>query len=198
MATGSTSVQGSSPVTYFDDYRGELTAALATIDVSRVEQLRELFVDARANGRTIFTCGNGGSASTASHFATDLLKGASYERDQRFKVVALTDATSTISAYSNDVGYDIVYEEQLRNFLQPGDLVVAISGSGNSMNVIRALRYASSVGAHAIAMTGRDGGELGKTATLHINVAEQHMGRIEDAHLAICHMLAFSFIDTES
>ncbi|MDP4586071.1 MAG: SIS domain-containing protein [Microbacteriaceae bacterium] len=185
-------------MTYFDDYRGELTAALATIDVTLVERMRELLVDARANGRTIFTCGNGGSASTASHFATDLLKGASYERDQRFKVVALTDATSSISAYSNDVSYDIVYEEQLRNFLQPDDLVVAISGSGNSTNVIRALTYASSVGAHAIAMTGRDGGELGKAATLHINVAEQHMGRIEDAHLAICHMLAFSFIDTES
>jgi D-sedoheptulose 7-phosphate isomerase len=185
-------------VTYFDDYRGELTAALATIDVSRVEQLRELLVDARANGRTIFTCGNGGSASTASHFATDLLKGASYERDLRFKVIALTDATSTISAYSNDVSYDIVYEEQLRNFLQPGDLVVAISGSGNSKNVIRALQHAKAAGAHAIAMTGRDGGELGKVATLHINVAEQHMGRIEDAHLAICHMLSFSFIDTES
>ncbi len=185
-------------MTYFDEYRGELTAALATIDLSRVEKLRELLVDARANGRTIFTCGNGGSASTASHFATDLLKGASYERDQRFKVVALTDATSTISAYSNDVGYDIVYEEQLRNFLQPNDLVVAISGSGNSMNVIRALQFATSVGAHAIALTGRDGGELGKVATLHINVAEQHMGRIEDAHLAVCHMLAFSFIDAES
>jgi D-sedoheptulose 7-phosphate isomerase len=185
-------------VTYFDEYRGELIAALETIDLSRVEKLRELLVDARANGRTIFTCGNGGSASTASHFATDLLKGASYERDQRFKVVALTDATSTISAYSNDVGYDIVYEEQLRNFLQPDDLVVAISGSGNSMNVIRALQFARSVGAHAIALTGRDGGELGKVATLHINVAEQHMGRIEDAHLAVCHMLAFSFIDAES
>ncbi len=185
-------------MTYFDEYRGELIAALETIDLSRVEKLRELLVDARANGRTIFTCGNGGSASTASHFATDLLKGASYERDQRFKVVALTDATSTISAYSNDVGYDIVYEEQLRNFLQPDDLVVAISGSGNSMNVIRALQFARSVGAHAIALTGRDGGELGKVATLHINVAEQHMGRIEDAHLAVCHMLAFSFIDAES
>lgn len=185
-------------MTYFENYRDELTAALATIDVTLVGQFRDLLAEARANGRTIFTCGNGGSASTASHFATDLLKGASYERDLRFKVVALTDATSTISAYSNDVGYDIVYEEQLRNFLQPSDIVVAISGSGNSANVVRALQFATSVGAHAVALTGRDGGELGKAATLHINVAEQHMGRIEDAHLAICHMLAFSFIDAES
>lgn len=184
-------------MTYFDDYRASLIGAFSSVDVGKVAQLRELLDTARAEGRTIFTCGNGGSASTASHFATDLLKGASYERDLRFKVVALTDASSTISAYSNDVGYDIVYEEQLKNFLKPDDIVIAISGSGNSPNVVRALQYASSVGAHAVALTGRDGGELGKAASLHINVAEQHMGRIEDAHLAVCHMLAFSFIDAE-
>jgi D-sedoheptulose 7-phosphate isomerase len=185
-------------VTYFDSYRESLTSALGSIDLGAVSQLRQLLDTARADGRTIFTCGNGGSASTASHFATDLLKGASYERDAKFRVIALTDATSTISAYSNDVGYDIVYEEQLRNFIAPGDIVIAISGSGNSENVIRALRFAHSAGAHAVALTGRDGGTLGTIATLHINVAEQHMGRIEDAHLAICHMLAFSFIDNES
>jgi D-sedoheptulose 7-phosphate isomerase len=184
-------------VTYFDDYRASLVGAFSTVDLDKVAQLRELLHTARAESRTIFTCGNGGSASTASHFATDLLKGASYERELRFKVVALTDASSTISAYSNDVGYDVVYEEQLKNFLKPEDVVIAISGSGNSPNVVRALRHASLVGAHAVALTGRDGGELGKAASLHINVAEQHMGRIEDAHLAICHMLAFSFIDTE-
>jgi D-sedoheptulose 7-phosphate isomerase len=127
-----------------------------------------------------------------------LLKGASFERESKFRVIALTDATSTISAYSNDVGYDIVYEEQLRNFIVPGDIVIAISGSGNSENVVRALQFAHSSGAHAVAMTGRDGGKLGTVSTLHINVAEQHMGRIEDAHLALCHMLAFSFIDNES
>ncbi len=170
---------------------------MGTVDRTRLDELRILFVEARTNGNTIYTCGNGGSAATASHFATDLLKGASYEKDLRFRVVALTDATSTISAYSNDVSYDIVFEEQLRNFLNPGDIVVAISGSGNSVNVIRALRFAKTRGAHAVAFTGRDGGELGKEATLHINVAEQHMGRIEDAHMAICHMVAFSFIDVE-
>ena len=185
-------------MTYFDSYRASLNSAMSSIDLDAISALRQILETARAEGRTIFTCGNGGSASTASHFATDLLKGASYERDAKFRVVALTDATSTISAYSNDVGYDIVYEEQLRNFIAPGDVVIAISGSGNSENVIRALRFAGSAGAHAVALTGRDGGTLGTVATLHINVAEQHMGRIEDAHLAICHMLAFSFIDIES
>ena len=185
-------------MSYFDEYRASLVSAFATIDLDAVAEFRRLLEEARANGRTIFTCGNGGSASTASHFATDLLKGASYERSAKFRVIALTDATSTISAYSNDVGYEVVYEEQLRNFCEPGDVVVAISGSGNSENVVRALEFAKSVGAHAVALTGRDGGKLGVASTLHINVAEQHMGRIEDAHLAVCHMLAFSFIDTES
>lgn len=182
---------------YFDEYRDALVRAIGTIDTDLLEQFRQLLVDARSHGKTVFTCGNGGSAATASHFATDLLKGASFGKDTRFKVFALTDASSTISAYSNDVSYDIVFEEQLRNFLNPGDIVVAISGSGNSNNVVRALQFAKSSGAHAVAFTGRDGGELGRAATLHINVAEQHMGRIEDAHMALCHMMAFSFIDTE-
>jgi D-sedoheptulose 7-phosphate isomerase len=185
-------------VTYFDSYRSSLIDALSAVDLEKVAQLREMLATARAAGRTIFTCGNGGSASTASHFATDLLKGASYGQDAKFRVIALTDATSTISAYSNDVSYDVVYEEQLKNFIQMDDIVVAISGSGNSENVVRALTFASSAGAHAVALTGRDGGKLGKAAALHINVPEEHMGRIEDAHLALCHMLAFSFIDAES
>lgn len=184
-------------MTYFDDYREHLATSLSAVDLSRVAELRTWLAEARSAGRTVYTCGNGGSAATASHFATDLLKGASFGKEQRFRVVALTDATPTISAYSNDVGYDVVYEEQLRNLLNPNDVVIAISGSGNSENVIRALDYANSAGAQTVAMTGRDGGRLGEVATLHINVPDHHMGRIEDVHLALCHMLAFSFIDTE-
>lgn len=182
---------------YFENYRQELVGSLNAVDLEKIEKFRELLKETRAHGKTIFTCGNGGSASTASHFATDLLKGASYEKADRFRVVALSDASSTISAYSNDVSYDVVYEEQLRNFLTPGDVVVAISGSGNSENVIRALEYANTIGANSVALTGRDGGRLGPISQLHLNVPEQHMGRIEDAHLALCHMIAFSFIDQE-
>lgn len=182
-------------MTYFDTYRERLTSSLEAVDLAGVEGFRDLLVQARSEERTIFTCGNGGSAATASHFATDLGKGASYARDRRFRVIALTDAAPTISAYSNDVHYDVVYEEQLRNLMRPGDLVVAISGSGNSENVVRALELGNLGGAITVALTGRDGGRLGPLARLHINVPEQHMGRIEDAHMAICHMVAFSFID---
>ncbi|CAB4331639.1 MAG: SIS domain-containing protein [Actinobacteria bacterium] len=180
---------------YFDNYVNKLTATIADIDLSLVTLLRQWLVEARDSAATIYTCGNGGSAATASHFATDLGKGASYGKDQRFRVNALTDSFSTVSAYSNDVGYEVVFEEQLRNGLSANDLVIAISGSGNSENVIRALTYANSQGSRSVAFTGRDGGKLGSVAQLHINVPEQHMGRIEDAHMALCHMLAFSFID---
>jgi D-sedoheptulose 7-phosphate isomerase len=184
-------------VAYFEDYIESVKSAISSIDINRVEAFRELLVSARAQGNTIFTCGNGGSAATASHFATDLGKGASHGKSSRFRVVALTDSMSTVSAYSNDVDYSVVFEEQLANLLTPGDIVVAVSGSGNSPNVIKALEFANAHGGQSVAFTGRDGGGLGQVAQLHINVREQHMGRIEDAHMALCHMIAFSFIDAE-
>ncbi len=179
------------------EYKTELLKALDTVDLSLVNQAIELFKDARANGRHIFVCGNGGSASTASHFACDIVKGASYNRNQRFRIMALTDQLATITAYANDVSYDSVYVEQLRNFAQTSDLVMGISGSGNSPNVLRALEYANSIGCKTIALTGRDGGKLGPLAQLNIQVGAPHMGRIEDAHMIVCHMIAYYFMDGE-
>jgi D-sedoheptulose 7-phosphate isomerase len=99
-----------------------------------------------------------------------------------------------MTAYANDVSYDVVFEEQLKNFAVAGDLVIAISGSGNSPNVVRAAKYANDAGCRTIALTGRDGGRLGKEVQLNILAPEPHMGRIEDIHLFVCHMLAYSFI----
>jgi len=177
------------------EYKTELLKALDTVDLGRVNQAIDLFKDARAQGRHIFVCGNGGSASTASHFACDIVKGASYNRGQRFRIMALTDQLATITAYANDVSYDSVFVEQLRNFAQQGDLVMGISGSGNSPNVIRALEYANSIGCRTIALTGRDGGKLAPLAQLSIGVAAPHMGRIEDAHMVVCHMIAYCFME---
>ena len=112
--------------------------------------------------------------------------------------MALTDQLATITAYANDVSYDSVFVEQLRNFAQPGDLVMGISGSGNSPNVIRALEYANSIGCRTIALTGRDGGKLAPLAQLSIEVQAPHMGRIEDAHMMVCHMIGYYFMDAES
>ncbi len=176
-------------------YKAALLEALDRIDTSRVEQAIEWFREARDGSKHIFVCGNGGSASTASHFTCDIVKGASYNRDTRFRIMALTDSLPTLTAYSNDVGYDCIFVEQLKNFAQPGDLVMCISGSGNSPNVVRTMEYANSIGCKTIALTGRDGGQLGPLAQLNIQVAVPHMGRIEDAHMVVCHMIAYHFME---
>ncbi|MCW5980778.1 MAG: SIS domain-containing protein [Bryobacteraceae bacterium] len=181
---------------YAEGYRAELLAAIAAIDVARVEHAIEWFREARDAGRQIFVCGNGGSASTASHFACDMVKGASYRRPQRFRIMALTDSLPTITAYANDVGYEHAFVEHLRNFAQADDLVMAISGSGNSLNVIRAVEYGNSAGCRTLALTGRDGGALGGMAQLNIRIPVPHMGRIEDAHMIVCHMIAYCFMDS--
>ncbi len=176
-------------------YRSKLLAALETVDLERVSRAIEILENARDNHRHIFVCGNGGSASTASHFATDMLKGASLNGDARFRILALTDSTPTITAYSNDVGYDCIFAEQLKNFAQPGDVLIALSGSGNSKNVVCAIECANAMGCETIALTGRDGGTAGALAKLQIHVAEPHMGRIEDSHHMICHMMCYHFMD---
>jgi D-sedoheptulose 7-phosphate isomerase len=178
-----------------NQYRTELLQTIEALDTVRIGQAIELLRTARDAGRTIFTCGNGGSASTASHFVCDMLKGASYLRDKRFRIMALTDSLPTITAYSNDVSYECIFVEQLKNFAQPGDVVLAISGSGNSPNVLRAVEYANGLGCHTIGLTGRDGGKLGALVGLNILAPVPHMGRIEDAHMIVAHMLAYYFME---
>ena len=182
-------------MTFTEQYKQSLFEALNTIDLAKVEQAITWLKDARAAGRTIFTCGNGGSASTASHFATDMVKGASYGRDARFRIMALTDSLPTISAYANDVSFDAVFVEQLKNFAQPGDVLLGISGSGNSPNVLRAMEYANSIGCKTIGLTGRDGGKLAPMVGLNIQVPVPHMGRIEDGHMIIIHMIGYYFME---
>jgi len=183
-------------VNFAAEYQKSTLQAVEQIDLEKVDQAIEWFREARDSARRIFVCGNGGSASTASHFACDMVKGASFDRPTRFRLLALTDSLPTITAYSNDVGYDVVFAEQLRNFAEAGDLFMAISGSGNSPNVLRAIEYANTVGCRTIALTGRDGGKLGPLAQLNIQVAVPHMGRIEEAHMVVCHMICYYFMDT--
>lgn len=170
---------------------------IQAIDLEKIGQVIEALARARDEGRRIFVCGNGGSASTASHFVCDLVKGASYQRDKRFKIMALTDSLPTLTAYSNDVGYDCVFVEQLKNFAEPGDVVLAISGSGNSPNVLRALEYGNERGCFTIALSGRNGGKMGPLAKLHVCAAHPHMGRIEDAHMIAAHMISYYFMEAE-
>jgi D-sedoheptulose 7-phosphate isomerase len=184
-------------MTFVDTYRTSLHQAIDSIDSDKVDQAIEWFREARDTGKHIFVCGNGGSASTASHFACDIVKGCSYQRDSKFRIMALTDQLPTLTAYANDVSYDAVFVEPLRNFAEPGDLFMAISGSGNSPNVLRAMEYANETGCKTLALTGRDGGKLGGMAGLNIQVPVPHMGRIEDAHLIICHMICYYFMEVK-
>lgn len=181
---------------FVENYKTALIDTIGKIDDAGVQQAIEQLREARDSQRHIFVCGNGGSAATASHFMCDIIKGASYQKDKRFRIMALTDNLATMTAYSNDVSYDSVFVEQLKNFAQPGDVVMAISGSGNSPSVLKAIEYANSAGCHTIALTGRDGGKLGPMAKLNVQVPVPHMGRIEDAHMIICHMIAYHFMET--
>jgi len=178
-------------------YKAAVLNAIDAIDLKKVGQAIEIFRLAREEGRRIFVCGNGGSASTASHFVCDMVKGASYGKEARFRIMALTDSLPTITAYSNDVGYECVFVEQLKNFAEPGDVVMAISGSGNSPNVLRAVEYGNGLGCRTIALTGRNGGALGPMAELNLQVSEPHMGRIEDAHMIALHMICYYFMEEE-
>jgi len=184
-------------MTFSESYKQQTLDTIASIDTEKVNRVIELFREARDHQRRIFVCGNGGSASTASHLACDLVKGASFERSSRFRILALTDSLPTITAYSNDVGYESVFVEQLKNFAEPQDLVMAISGSGNSLNVVRAIEYGNSIGCKTVGLTGRSGGKLGEAAQITVHVPFQHMGRIEDAHFIICHMIAYHFMEHE-
>jgi D-sedoheptulose 7-phosphate isomerase len=182
---------------FVDSYRSELIETISSIPLEKVGIAIAWLREAREKGQRVFTCGNGGSASTASHFVCDIVKGASFGRAQRFRITALTDNVATLTAYSNDLSYDCVFVEQLRNLAEPGDLVFGISGSGNSPNVLRAFEYANEKGCRTIAMTGRDGGKLAALAHLNIHVPVPHMGRIEDAHMTVCHMIGYYFMEAE-
>ena len=182
-------------MTYTENYRNLLIETLNGLDLSRVDEAIAWLTQARDAGRTIFMTGNGGSAASASHFVCDMLKGASYQKEKRFRILSLHDNMPTLTAYSNDVDYHDAALEQLKNFAVAGDVVIAISGSGNSPNVLRAMEYANSIGCRTIALTGRDGGKLGPLAQLQIHTSEPHMGRIEDAHMIALHMICYQFME---
>jgi D-sedoheptulose 7-phosphate isomerase len=182
---------------FAENYRLSVTRTLAYIDAAKVAQAVEWLKEAREQSKHIFVCGNGGSASTASHFACDIVKGASYKQEKRFRIMALTDSLPTLTAYSNDVSYESVFVEQLKNFAQAGDVVMGISSSGNSPNVVRAVEYGNSIGCRTIGLSGRDGGKLAPIAQLSIHVDDPHTGRIEDAHMIVCHMIGYYFMERE-
>ncbi|MDE3091742.1 MAG: SIS domain-containing protein [Chloroflexota bacterium] len=157
--------------------------------LDRVDAVIVVLERARTEGRRVFLFGNGGSGSTASHFACDLGKGTIKPDRPRFKVLCLNDNMPTLTAYANDVGYDSVFAEPLVALAERGDIAIAFSGSGNSPNVLRALEAAEKRGVATVGFSGFAGGALKDRVELHINVPSQVMGQIEDVHLAMTHAI---------
>ncbi len=154
-----------------------------------IQKIVDSLLKAREVGGKIFIMGNGGSASTSTHFVADLLKTSITKNEKRFKAISLSDNIPVILAWSNDESFDRIFVEQLKNFLQKDDVVIGISGSGNSINVINAINFANDSEAVTISLTGMDGGELSKISKINVTVPSNDMLTIETMHLAICHLL---------
>jgi D-sedoheptulose 7-phosphate isomerase len=174
---------------YLADYCEGLKTALDGVSRERFEELVHLCESAFHEGRQVFLMGNGGSGSTASHFACDLNKGVSLGLEKRFRVICLNDNVPTLMAYANDVSYEDVFVEPLKNFLRPGDLVIGISGSGNSPNVLKAIAYASSHGAHTVGLCGFKGGKLAGMVRTLLVVPVNDMQKAEDVHFVLFHVI---------
>lgn len=170
------------------EYLGQLKQMLDLFPHAQFEQMIDCLLAAYAEGRRIFIMGNGGSAMTASHFACDLNKGCSLGRDRRLKVICLNDSLPTLLAYANDLSYAQIFVEQLKNFYVPGDVVMGISASGNSANVLRAIEHANGHEGVTIGWCGFDGGALGPMVRIPLVIRSQDMQKIEDLHMIIAHM----------
>jgi D-sedoheptulose 7-phosphate isomerase len=170
-------------------YIVDLKDTLDLLSLDRIEEAIHALHEARGHGRQIFIMGNGGSASTASHFVCDLGKNTRKAGPPHFKVIGLTDNMASFSAYANDEGYASVFAQQLAPFIQPDDIVIGISASGNSPNVLEATRLANDAGAFTIGFTGFDGGQLGPMVDLELHVPSHCIEQVEDIHLMLEHLI---------
>lgn len=170
-------------------YLSELHEAMQAVLTPALDEAVAVLQSARRRGSTVYFCGNGGSASTASHFALDLAKNTRHAERGRFRTVCFADNVGLVTAWSNDDGYEQVFVEQARTMLRPGDVLVAISGSGNSPNVLRAAEYARSLDCPVIALIGFDGGRLREVADVALVVPGRNIEQAEDGHLILNHAI---------
>jgi D-sedoheptulose 7-phosphate isomerase len=174
-------------------YFERLKAGLDGLPMERLEQIGEVLFRAYCNSKQVFIVGNGGSAATASHMACDLGKNTISPNRPRFRIMSLNDNVPLLSALANDLGYERVFAEQLVNLIRPGDILISISGSGRSPNILHAMRYAHENGAINIAFLGFDGGPALELADEYILVASDDYGVIEDVHMVVDHVLTGYF-----
>ena len=172
------------------EYISHLQGVISVLPVDSIKRITELVLEAYQTEKQVFILGNGGSASTASHFACDLGKGTVCGNGRRFKAISLTDNVALMTAWANDSSYGDIFREQLRNLLNMGDIVIGISASGNSRNVINAVEYANSRDCVTIGLVGFGGGELSRMVDECIIVESDRYGPVEDVHLVLEHIIS--------
>lgn len=178
---------------HLDEYLGRLQTAVHALSRERMNTLGETLFRAYRSNKQVFLLGNGGSSSTASHMAADLAKNTIGPNMKRFRIVSLNDNAAIMTALANDLGYENVFSEQLTNLIQAGDMLIVVSASGNSPNVLKAMRYARSRSAEVIGLLGFDGGTAAELADIALIVPSDHYGVVEDVHLIINHILVDYF-----
>lgn len=171
------------------NYFGSVQELLNKVPFDAVDRVVETLMSANRAGQTVYICGNGGSASTATHFGCDLAKRPIVAGQPRFRVVPLTDNNALMTALSNDIGYDVVFSEQLIPLVRKGDILIGISGSGNSKNVIKAVEVAKAAGATTIGFSGYDGGKLAPAVDISVHIPSFNMAMVEDVHLMLEHAI---------
>lgn len=179
------------------DYIAVLQKTIDRLPQELIAEVINILHDARMAGRQVFIMGNGGSASTATHFVCDLAKNTRREGLPHFRVIGLTDNMAIFSAYANDEGYDRVFSQQLANLIKPNDIVIGISASGNSANVLNGIEEAKKYQATTIAFTGFSGGRLGPMVDINIHVDSNIIEHVEDIHLMLEHMIVKTIKDRE-
>jgi D-sedoheptulose 7-phosphate isomerase len=179
--------------TLADDYVARLRTALDSLSRDELTELGEILNRAYRNGKQVFTVGNGGSSSLASHMAADLAKNTIGSNMRRFRIMSLNENAAIVTALANDLGYENVFSEQLTNLIRAGDVLIVVSASGNSPNIIKAINYARAQSAEVVGLLGFDGGKAGELADLAIIVPSWDYGIVEDVHLIINHILVEHF-----
>jgi len=183
------------PNNWISNYIAAQHRALDTVNPGAIATLLEVLSEANRAQRQIFVCGNGGNAANASHFVTDLGKNASEAAPRPFRVLSINDNVSWITAIGNDYSYDDVFVRQLKNYAQPGDVLIVSSVSGNSPNVVRALEWSAAQGLTTIALVGAKRGRAAELAKHVVVIGDTHYGRVEDTQMLILHMLCYAFVE---
>ena len=171
------------------EYFTKLKNTIDKVSVDDLNLLMNVLVQTKNNGNTIFIMGNGGSSATASHFVCDFNKGVSHGKDKKFKFICLNDNIPSLMAYANDLSFKEIFVQQLKNYFQKGDIVIGISGSGNSMNVVKAIEYANDNGGISVGLTGYNGGKIIKLAKYNVNIPIDDMQIAEDLHMVLDHCM---------